>query len=143
MNDETTSQRRLVACFLAVASGVFLLISGNHGPTGTYNLIMDLLQLLTQNQAMLQTARIITSVLTAMSLAGGLTVIIGGIIILINHVTTGRILIGLGSGAGILMLIILAITLITTQQIVAVIAEYSTIGWIGILLAFIAIFIAK
>ena len=78
-----------------------------------------------------------------MSLAGGLTVIIGGITILINHVTTGRILIGLGSGAGILMLIILAITLITTQQIAALIAEYSTIGWTGILLAFIAIFIAK
>jgi hypothetical protein len=37
----------------------------------------------------------------------------------------------------------LAITLITTQQVASVLAEYSSTGWVGLILAFIAGAIAK
>jgi hypothetical protein len=122
---------------------VFLLISGIRGPTGTYQIVIDQLPNLTQNQQILQIANTVAAILIAISLAGGLAVIAGGILILMNRVGTGKFAIGLGLGSGIPWLIMLATTLITTQQAASVVAEYSTIGWAGIVLALAARTIAK
>jgi hypothetical protein len=135
--------KRTVAFVLAVIAGGCLLASGIHGPTGTYQLIIDQLPNFIQNQQVLQIANTVALILIATSLAGGLAVIAGGIIVLLNHVSIGRLLIGLGAGVGIPWLIMLAITLISTQQVAAVVAEYSTIGWAGIILAFVARTVAK
>jgi hypothetical protein len=134
---------RLVTFAVALIAGVFLLISGIHGPTDTYQRIIDLLPQFVQNQQILQIANTLALILITISLAGGLTAIAGGILILMNRVGTGKWVIGLGAGVGIPWLIMLAITLITTQQVAAVVAEYSTIGWAGIILAFGARTIAK
>jgi hypothetical protein len=122
---------------------VLLLISGIRGPTGTYQIVIDQLPNLTQNQQILQIANTVAAILIAISLAGGLAVIAGGILILMNRVGTGKFAIGLGLGSGIPWLIMLATTLITTQQAASVVAEYSTIGWAGIVLALAARTIAK
>jgi hypothetical protein len=135
--------RRLVACALAVVAGVFLLLSGIHGPTETYQLVIDQLPNFITDQQVLQVVNTLMLVLIAISLAGGFAVIGGGILILLNRVGTGKLLISLGIGVGLLWLILLVITLITTQQVAAVIAEYSSIGWAGIILAFIARIVAK
>ena len=135
--------KRAVAFVLAVIAGVCLLSSGIHGPTGTYQLIIDQLPQFIQNQQILQIANTLALILITISLAGGLAVIAGGILVLLNRVSMGRWLMGLGVGVGIPWLIMLAITLITTQQVAAVVAEYSTIGWTGIILAFIARTVAK
>ena len=135
--------KRSIAFILAVIAGVLLLISGIHGPTGTYQLIIDQLPQFIQNQQILQITNTLALILITISLAGGLAVIAGGILILMNRVGTGKWVIGLGAGVGIPWLIMLAITLITTQQVAAVVAEYSTIGWAGIILAFAARSIAK
>ena len=134
---------RSVAFVLAVIAGALLLISGIHGPTETYQLIIDNLPQFIQDQQILQIANTLALVLITISLAGGLSVIAGGILILVNRVGTGRLLIALGAGIGIPWLIMLAITLITTQQVASVLAEYSSTGWIGLILAFIAGAIAK
>ena len=128
---------------LAVVAGVLLLISGIHGPTETYQLIIDNLPLFIQDQQILQIANMVALILITISLAGGLAVIAGGILILANRVGIGRLLIGLGAGIGIPWLIMLAITLITTGQVASVLAEYSSTGWVGLILAFIAGAIAK
>jgi len=128
---------------LAVVAGVLLLISGIHGPTETYQLIIDNLPLFIQDQQILQIANMVALILITMSLAGGLAVIAGGILILANRVGIGRWLIGLGAGIGIPWLIMLAITLISTGQVASVLAEYSSTGWVGLVLAFIAGAIAK
>lgn len=135
--------KRSVAFILAVFAGVLLLASGIHGPTGTYQLIIDQLPHFIQNQLILQIANTLALILITISLAGGLAVIAGGILILMNRVGTGKLAIGLGAGVGIPWLIMLAVTLITTQQVAAVVAEYSTTGWAGIILAFVARTIAK
>ncbi len=137
------SIRKVIAFVVAVTSGVLLFISGNHGPTGTYKLIIDQLHNFIQNQQILQTANVLATILITISLAGGLAVIVGGILILMNHVGTGKLAISLGAGVGIPWLILLAITLITAQQVAAVIAEYSTIGWTGMILALAARMVAK
>ena len=134
---------RIVAFVLAVVAGVLLLISGIHGPTETYQLIIDNLPLFIQDQQILQIANMVALILITISLAGGLAVIAGGILILANRVGIGRLLIGLGAGIGIPWLIMLAITLITTGQVASVLAEYSTTGWVGLILALIAGAIAK
>ena len=134
---------RSVAFILAIIAGVLLLASGIHGPTGTYQLIIDQLPQFIQNQQILQIANTLALILITVSLAGGLAVIAGGILFLLNRVSTGKWVISLGAGVGILWLIMLVVTLITTQQVAAVIAEYSTLGWAGVILAFIARTIAK
>jgi len=134
---------RSVAFVLAVIAGALLLISGIHGPTETYQLIIDNLPQFIQDQQILQIANTLALVLITISLAGGLSVIAGGILILVDRVGTGRLLIALGAGIGIPWLIMLAITLITTQQVASVLAEYSLTGWVGLILAFIAGAIAK
>jgi hypothetical protein len=134
---------RAVAFVLAAVAGVLLLVSGIHGPTETYQLIIDNLPQFIQDQQILQIVNFVALILITISLAGGLAVIAGGILILANRVGTGRLLIGLGAGIGIPWLIMLAITLITTGQVASVLAEYSSTGWVGIILAFIARAIAK
>ncbi len=134
---------RSVAFVLAAIAGALLLISGIHGPTETYQLIIDNLPQFIQDQQILQIANTLALVLITISLAGGLSVIAGGILILVDRVGTGRLLIALGAGIGIPWLIMLAITLITAQQVASVLAEYSLTGWVGLILAFIAGAIAK
>ena len=134
---------RVITFVVALIAGVFLLFSGIHGPTETYETIIDLLPQFIENQQILQIANVIATILISISLAGGLAVIGGGVLILLGRVGTGRFIISLGLGVGLPWLLILAITFITTQQAATVIAEYSTIGWAGIILAIVARTIAK
>lgn len=135
--------RRWVAVVFSVVAAVLLLVSGIRGPVGTYEFVREQLPLFIQNQQVLQVADTVALVLIAISLAGGLSVLAGGFLIYRNHISTGKLLIGLGAGVGIPWLIMLAITLITTQQLATVIAQHSSIGWIGVILAFVAKTIAK
>jgi hypothetical protein len=135
--------RRSIACALAIVAGVFLVLSGIHGPTGTYQLVIDQLPNYISDQQVLQVVNTLMLVLIAISLAGGFAVIGGGILILLNRVGTGKLVISLGLGVGLLWLIVLVAALITTQQVAGVIAEYSSIGWAGIILALAARIVAK
>jgi len=134
---------RVITFVVAAIAGVFLLVSGIHGPTDTYETIIDLLPQFIQDQQILQIASVVATVLISISLAGGAAVIGGGVLILMGRVGTGRFVISLGLGVGLPWLLMLAIVFITTQQVAAVIAEYSTIGWAGIILAIVARTIAK
>jgi hypothetical protein len=135
--------RRWVAIVLAAVAGVLLLTSGVRGPVGTYQLVREQLPMFIQNQQVLQVVNTVAIVLMAISLAGGLSVLAGAFLIYKNHVGTGKFFIGLGAGVGIPWLILLAISLITTGQVASVIAQHSSIGWIGVILAFASRIIAK
>jgi hypothetical protein len=134
---------RVITFVVAAIAGVFLLVSGIHGPTDTYETIIDLLPQFIQDQQILQIASVVATILISISLAGGAAVIGGGVLILMGRVGTGRFVISLGLGVGLPWLLMLAIVFITTQQVAAVIAEYSTVGWAGIILAIVARTIAK
>jgi hypothetical protein len=135
--------RRWVAVVIAAVAGVLLLVSGIRGPTGTYELMREQLPLFIQNQQILQVVDTVALILIVISLAGGVSVLAGAFLIYKNHVSMGKLLIGLGAGVGIPWLIMLAIGLITTGQVAAVIAQHSSIGWIGVIMAFAARIIAK
>jgi hypothetical protein len=137
------SSRQWTAIVFAAIAGILLLVSGIRGPTGTYQLLQQELPKVTQNQQVLQIANIIATIFIAIALAGGVSVLAGAILIYKNHVRTAKLLIGLGAGVGIPWLIMLAISLITTGQLATVIAQHSSLGWIGVILAFAARTIAK
>ncbi len=137
------SSRQWTAIALAAIAGILLLLSGIRGPTGTYQLLQQELPKVTQNQQVLQIVNIIAAILIVISLAGGVSVLAGAFLIYKNHVRTAKLLIGLGAGVGIPWLIMLAISLITTGQVAAVVAQHSSLGWIGVILAFAARTIAK
>ena len=136
-------RRRIAAFVIATIAGILLLLTGIQGPIGLYQTIKDLLPNLIQNQQILQIADIIAAVFIGIALAGGLAVIAGGILILINRVTIGKFVIAIGTGAGIIWLILLVITLISTQQLNTIVERYSLFGWIGLILSFIARAVAK
>lgn len=134
---------RMITFAIAAIAGVFLLISGFHGPIETYEVTLGLLSQLIQNQQILQIASIVATVLIGISLAGGLAVIGGGALILLGRVGTGKFVIDLGLGVGLLWLVIIAVTFVSTCQVGVAIAEYSTVGWVGIILAIAARIMAK
>jgi hypothetical protein len=137
------SRRQWTAIALAIIAGILLLTSGTRGPTGTYQLLQQELPKIIQNQQVLQIANTIAAILIVISLAGGLSVLAGAILIYKDHVSAAKLLISLGAGVGISWLIMLAISLIATGQVAAVIAQHSSLGWIGVILAFAARTIAK
>ena len=137
------SSRQWIAIALAAIAGILLLISGIRGPIGTYQLLQQELPKITQNQQILQIVNTVAAILIAISLAGGVSVLAGAFLIYKNHVRTAKLLIGLGAGVGIPWLIMLAISLITTGQVAAVVAQHSSLGWIGVILAFAARTIVK
>jgi hypothetical protein len=135
--------RRVAAFIIAIIAGILLLLTGIQGPIGLYQTIKDVLPNLLQNQTISQIVEKIAAIFIAIALAGGLAVIAGGIIILFNHITIGKLVIAIGTGVGIVWLILLSITLLTTLQMSIVIGQYSLLGWIGLLLSYIARKIAK
>lgn len=86
-------------------------------------------------------ASLTIQVLTALIALGGITVILGGIAIILRHLFTGRLLIALGGGAGFLGLVItLAYSaLVLGPSTIITHLEY----WIGVVMAVIARSLAK
>ena len=135
--------RRWVAVALAAVAGVLLLVSGVRGPVGTYEFLREQLPLFIENSQVLQVVNVAALILIAVSLGGGLSVLAGAFLIYRNHVGTGKVFIGLGAGVGIPWLIMLAVALVTSGEVAAVVAQYSSLGWAGVILAFAARIIAK
>jgi len=133
----------LLACVLSLLAGVLLIVSGTQGPIGIFLLILEQLPLFIKDALIQTIVAAIALFLTILSSLGGFTVILGGYLLYKNHVGTGKLLIGLGAGVGIPWLLFMLFTVAITQQITAVTAQHSILGWVGIILAFIARSIAR
>ena len=122
---------------LAIISGILLFISGING-VGFVELVGRLVATYISDNTVIMTA---FAVLILIASFGGITVIVGGILIGRGRTTTGKILVRLGSGVGILSLIGHVFLAIYSQN--ASIASFLSIGMMGIILAVIAPFYAK
>ena len=136
-------KRNLAAFLISVPAGLLLLIKGIQGPTTFYFLILNYV-------TDLLTVGVVKSILVfgllfliVLSSLGGLTVITGGFLIWKDHVSTGKFLIGIGAGMSIFLILFMLITLATSGDLYSVVAQYGILGWLGILLAFLARSIAK
>jgi hypothetical protein len=135
--------RNLIAFALSVIAGALLIISGTRGPIGIYELILQELPKFIKSELLLSTAGTVALILISISLLGGFVVIAGGYLIYKGHGTTGKLAVGLGAGVGIPWLILILLTLVTTQDPSSVLTQHSIVGWMGIITALAARFIAK
>jgi hypothetical protein len=135
--------RNRIAAALAVVAGVLLIVSGTRGPIGTYEFVLEQLPLFINSELLLSIARTAVLILVSISLLGGFAVIIGGYLIFKGHKTTGKLVIGLGAGVGIPWLIFILLALVTAPDASLVLAQHSSIGWVGIIVAFAVRFIAS
>jgi len=137
------TRRQQLVLVLAAFAGVFLIVSGTNGPIGIYQAVLESLPSFIQDPLILSIANSIAFVFMTLSSLGGITVILGGCLVFINHVRTGKLAISIGTGVGILWLIFVAFTLIVSGDWSLVLSEHSPIGWVGIVLSFIAVTIAR
>ena len=136
-------KRNMAAFLISVPAGLLLLIKGVQGPTGFYFLILNFVSDLLTAGAVKSFLVFGLLFLIVLSSLGGLTVIAGGFLIWKDHVSTGKFLIGIGAGMSIFLILFLLITLATSGDLYSVVAQYGILGWLGILLAFLARSIAK
>jgi len=91
-----------------------LIVSGAAGDVGFLDTIAEIVASIPELQPFLETLEILRITLGGLASLGGNIVIVGGFLLTIDKVTTGKILIGLGAGMGVFGLIIQIGTLIYT-----------------------------
>ncbi len=140
---ENLGGRRLTAMGLAVSGGILLLVSGSRASTSGYSFVLQELSKVVTDQNFLLVVNIVVVVLIAISYLGGALVILGAYLLYRSHVGTARFMMFFGAGVGIPWLIFVALPLLLTQGPLAIVAEHSVLGWIGLLLSITAGIVAK
>ncbi|WXG44076.1 MAG: hypothetical protein WED04_08595 [Promethearchaeati archaeon SRVP18_Atabeyarchaeia-1] len=140
------AEDRRIAFLLALIGGACLILAGVSGGVWIYAQAFAAIVLVYPELAGI--LGLILPILTAIASLGGIAVIIGGVLILGVRLTTGKFLIMMGAGVGILGIFIglasgLAQGWGLVQSAQAVFATYQVIGWIGILFAILARFMAR
>ena len=85
---------------------------------------------------------LILNVLVYIAGLGGIAVVIGGILFLMNRIGTGKFIIGLGAGIGLIGLIIMLVEAVMAGGVEALLDVVTlisqSIAWIGVILSIIA-----
>ncbi len=125
-------KRNTQAAIIAVIAGILLLVVGINGVAGVDRLFALLEEWFGTNEAL----RILAYVLGAIAALGGVAVLIGAYFVATEHVRTGKLLITLGSGAGILTLILFLARNAASEQFSYIFAVLPAI--LGVVFAIVA-----
>jgi len=125
------------AMAIAILAGILLLIAGVSG-VATWETIKDFVTTHIIDNIIVQ---IVFVVLILIASLGGISVIAGGLLIGKNKVGTGKFLISLGAGLGLIGLIFSIIVGITEKNLT--INSFLSIGAIGLVLSIVARMVAK
>jgi len=125
------------AMIIAIFAGILLLISGVSG-LATWEAISNFV---TTNVIDNYIVQIIFAVLIFIASLGGLSVIIGGLLIGKDKVGTGKFFITLGAGLGLIGLIVSIIVAIMENNFT--IGSFFSVGAIGLILSIIARMMVK
>jgi len=136
---------RKIAALFAYLGGTLLLIAGATGSTGIVGTIIEYL-IENLGGATADLLSLILQALTFVADLGGISVIIGGSLIINQRPRIGKFIIGIGAGMGLVgFLIILALAFlhgwINVINFITIISQ--SIGWIGIILSITATILAK
>jgi len=122
---------------IAIIAGILLLISGVSG-LATWETIKDFV---TTNIIDNTFVQIIFTILIFIASLGGISVIAGGLLIGKNKIGTGKLLISLGAGLGLIGLIFSIIVAYTEGNFT--LGSFFSIGVIGLILSIVARAVAK
>ena len=125
------------AMIVAIIAGIFLLIAGVSGLATWETIKTFVIENLTDSFIV----QVIFSILLFIASLGGLSVIIGGILIGKDKVRTGKFMITLGAGIGLIGLIISIIIAYMENSIV--IGSFFSVGFIGLILSIVARLMVK
>lgn len=125
------------AMIIAIFAGILLLISGFSG-LATWESIRNFVTTNIVNNNLVQ---IIFAILIFIASLGGLSVIIGGLLIGRNRIRTGKLFIVLGAGLGLIGLSISII--VTLMENNFTIGSFFSIGSIGLILSIVARLMVK
>lgn len=138
--------RNKVAAGLAFVSAILFIISGYQANISIYRAIESTLQHSTSKEIW-QVATVPINVLAIVAQLGGFTVLAGALLFLKNHITSGKLLVMIGTGQGIITIVIsLVINLIqggTTHASSYVLWLSTSATGVGILFSIIARTLAK
>ena len=130
-------EKKKQAMIIAIFAGILLLISGVSG-LATWEAISNFV---TTNVIDNYIVQIIFAVLIFIASLGGLSVIIGGLLIGKDRVGTGKLFITLGAGLGLIGLIVSIIVAIMENNFT--IGSFFSVGAIGLILSIIARMMVK
>ena len=130
-------EKKKQAMIIAIFAGILLLISGVSG-LATWEAIRNFV---TTNIADNYIVQIIFAVLIFIASLGGLSVIIGGLLIGRNKIGTGKLFITLGAGLGLIGLIVSIVVAVMENNFT--IGRFFSIGAIGLILSIIARLMVK
>lgn len=122
---------------LAIISGLLLLLSGGSGVAAIKMLAEILFSIIPENKLLIW----MFTFLIIIASFGGITVMIGGFLIGKHKVTLGRILIQLGSGMGVLGLLLMILVAIINGRFIM--GSFFSIGTLGVTLSVIAVLVSK
>jgi hypothetical protein len=131
------ASKKKQAMIIAIFAGILLLISGVSG-LATWEAIRNFVITNIIDNYIVQ---IIFAILIFIASLGGLSVIIGGLLIGKDKIGTGKLFITLGAGLGLIGLIISIIVAIMENNFT--IGSFFSIGAIGLILSIIARLIVK
>jgi len=142
MNAEKRQKRNKMAGYIAIISGILLLVSGVTGAEAWSALGETIEDIVGGDMG--SNIKIVFMVLSVIALLGGILVLLGGILFIKEKITGGKVAIAIGVGMGLIGLIIilgLAAWTLSKGDVDGFIARISLLGstgGIGILLSIIA-----
>jgi len=104
-NKTTTSNRNRVAAGMALVSAILFIMSGYSVNLGMYRTLESGLQQYTAREVW-QVAIIPVNILGLIAQLGGFAVLAGAILFLKNHITGGKLLVMIGTGQGIITIMV-------------------------------------
>jgi hypothetical protein len=134
--------------FLCIIGGILMIISSVIGSISFFELVFSEISTEVGEDAA-NILSIILQILAYIAMGGGISVIIGALIVAMNHYRLGKFIIGLGAGMGLISLIIFLITSIVNgsivEEFIGIVSEigHGSYGFLGIFLTIVARFKLK
>lgn len=131
------ASKNSMAMGIAVVAGILLLIAGLSG-LAAWEAIKDFVITNVTDNEMVQ---IVFAILIFIASLGGIAVIIGGLLIGKNKIRSGKFIIMLGAGLGLIGLIFSIIVAYLEESLT--LSSFLSIGFIGLCLSIVAKAVAK
>ena len=131
------SGRNRIAMIIAIAAGILLVVAGLSGAAKWETIKTFVTTHIIDNIAV----QIVFAILIFIASLGGISVIIGGMLIGKNRVRTGKFTISLGAGMGLIGLIVSIVVAVMENSLI--IGEFTSVGGIGLILSIVARVVAK
>ncbi len=138
--------RNKVPFLIVLAGGLLLIMEGATGGIGFLSLLQEA-NSIPELADFIWIINLILWVLLILAIHGGITVIVGGYLMTTDRVGTGKFVVGIGAGMGLLGLVISLFTILTAYGVGGVIDSLTIAsqlaGWVGAVITIIGRLTAK